>query len=307
MGVLSATGTQGSAVVRALLRRGPARYHVVAVTRDPSSAAAKELEAAGAELRVASLEDADALVRILADASCLYSLTSSAGSDFELELRMGRAIAAAVRACLLTLNHVVCPVRFRFGKGYNAILEWLRQTGVPLTELRQGFLMDHILTVQFDRKDPLGVTTRVTQHNVTEGLVRGIVPADVRVQYVCIEDVADAAVVAFDNGATWKGMTIFVAGDQLNGNEVAAVFSRVRKAPFHYAPLPNTWLRSMFVPQIGQMVEVARAAPDYTDRIMALRNKMPRLRTLERWLLERGLDTVPLPAAEPSSSSCAVV
>jgi uncharacterized protein YbjT (DUF2867 family) len=53
--IVGATGAQGMAVATALLRPSPdsdapSPYHVRALTRDPTSRRAKELEAMGAEL-----------------------------------------------------------------------------------------------------------------------------------------------------------------------------------------------------------------------------------------------------------------
>ena len=53
--VFGATGQQGGAVARALLTKG---YKVRAVTRNPDSSKAKELQAKGAELvQVKNMED----------------------------------------------------------------------------------------------------------------------------------------------------------------------------------------------------------------------------------------------------------
>jgi len=62
--VTGATGKQGGAVTRGLLKRG---HKVRAVTRDPNSSQAKSLANAGATLVTASLEDNAAIMNRGAD------------------------------------------------------------------------------------------------------------------------------------------------------------------------------------------------------------------------------------------------
>ena len=80
--VTGATGKQGGAVARGLLKRG---HKVRAVTRDPNSIQAKSLADAGATLVAASLEDAAEIKRALEGAPSLFAITTpSGGTDAEI-------------------------------------------------------------------------------------------------------------------------------------------------------------------------------------------------------------------------------
>src|SRR3954468_17774018 len=59
--VLGATGTQGGGLARAILADPEREFAVRAVTRDPGSAKAQELAAAGAEVVAADLDDEGSL------------------------------------------------------------------------------------------------------------------------------------------------------------------------------------------------------------------------------------------------------
>ena len=88
--VTAATGRQGRATATALLQRG---WPVRALVRDPDSAPAVELAAAGAKVAVCDLEDADAIKAALGGAQGLFlyqpgfvspELTPGLGPDSEL-------------------------------------------------------------------------------------------------------------------------------------------------------------------------------------------------------------------------------
>jgi uncharacterized protein YbjT (DUF2867 family) len=91
--VTRATGKQGGAVVRGLLKRG---HKVRAITRDPSSSQAKLLADAGAALVAAPLEDAVATRRALEGATSLFAITVPSGGT-DAEIRQGIAAADAAK------------------------------------------------------------------------------------------------------------------------------------------------------------------------------------------------------------------
>src|SRR5512141_934126 len=81
--VAGATGRQGGAVARALLSRGHA---VRALTRSPDSRGAADLNALGATVWKADLDDGETLLRALdgADAFCLLATPFEDGIDAEI-------------------------------------------------------------------------------------------------------------------------------------------------------------------------------------------------------------------------------
>nr|BFD94333.1 NmrA/HSCARG family protein [Kitasatospora sp. Xyl93] len=115
--VTGATGAQGGATARALLRAGrPVR----ALTRDPGSPAAAELTALGAELSRADFDDPDSLAAALDGTGALFAMSTPFGTDPDTEVRQGIALLDAARAAG-TVRHVV------FTSATNAD----RSTGIP--------------------------------------------------------------------------------------------------------------------------------------------------------------------------------
>jgi NmrA-like family len=83
--VTGATGKQGGAVARGLLKQG---HKMRAVTRDPNSSRAKSLADAGATLVAASLEDTAGITKALEGATSLFAMTTPFGGT-DAEIRQG--------------------------------------------------------------------------------------------------------------------------------------------------------------------------------------------------------------------------
>ncbi len=111
--VVGATGAQGKGVVNAFLNN-PA-YHVRAITRNPSSAAAQALTAAGAEVVAADLNDPSTLLPAFAGSHIIFAVTNffepflahqSPTKAMAVELQQGSNLADAA-AATPTLEHYI--------------------------------------------------------------------------------------------------------------------------------------------------------------------------------------------------------
>ena len=90
--ITGATGTQGGAVARALLREGVA---VHAFVRDPRSTGALALARAGARLAVGDLDEPSSIRAALEGRSACYAVTTPFEGGAEQEARQGENILAA--------------------------------------------------------------------------------------------------------------------------------------------------------------------------------------------------------------------
>lgn len=73
--VFGATGAQGGGLAKAILNDAASDFSVRAVTRDPSSDKAKELERMGAELVKADVDDEESMQKALEGAYGAYFVT----------------------------------------------------------------------------------------------------------------------------------------------------------------------------------------------------------------------------------------
>jgi uncharacterized protein YbjT (DUF2867 family) len=111
-----ATGHQGGAVARELLRRD--RFNVRAFVRDANKPAAIELKNAGAELAEGDFDDHASLDRALQGAHGVFSVQGFEGG-LEAEIRHGKAIADAAKSA--GVQHFV----------YSSVGSAERNTGIP--------------------------------------------------------------------------------------------------------------------------------------------------------------------------------
>ena len=87
-----ATGQQGGAVARILLKRG---HSVKALTRTPESEAAVRLGESGAELVQGSFDDRDSLEQAMRGVDAVYTMSTPFEAGLEAETRQGIMVADA--------------------------------------------------------------------------------------------------------------------------------------------------------------------------------------------------------------------
>lgn len=100
--VSAATGQQGSSVIKNVLADAELskRYHIRAITRDPSSAKAKELLELGVEVTKADLDDPTSLRKAFEGAHTVFGNTATVydGNPGKHEFNGGKALADAAVA-----------------------------------------------------------------------------------------------------------------------------------------------------------------------------------------------------------------
>src|SRR5579872_4187184 len=104
--VLGATGAQGGGLVRAILADPDGGFAARAVTRDPSSDAARALAAAGAEVVAADVDDEASLERAFAGAHGAYCVTFF-WAHFSPEQELAEAANMARAAKAAGVAHVI--------------------------------------------------------------------------------------------------------------------------------------------------------------------------------------------------------
>jgi uncharacterized protein YbjT (DUF2867 family) len=259
--VTGSTGKQGGAVARGLLERG---HQVRAVTRDPNSAQAKSLANAGATLVAAALEDAAAISKALNGATSLFAMTTPFGGGTEAETRQGIAAADAAKAAGVHLVFTSVNSANRetgvphFDSKYE-VEKHIAQIGVRATILGPAFFMDNLY---------------FGKEQLAKGMYAVALPATRKLAQIAVADIGAVAVRVLEDPARFTGKRFDLAGDELTGNDVVAVLSRVTDRPFSYYQVPLDVIRQRMGDDAVKMYEWFDRVGYTADRAL-LRREFP--------------------------------
>ncbi|MFB9831199.1 NmrA family NAD(P)-binding protein [Actinoallomurus acaciae] len=234
--VTGATGRQGGATARALRAAG---VPVRALVRDPDTAAARAVEALGAELVTGDLHDRDSVVRAAEGTRAVFSVQMPAMSgdavDFDGEVTQGVNLVEGAKAAgvpQFVHTSVSGAGRHSEAPGWaegrwasmeatlgakSTIQDRVREAGFPhWTLLKPGFFMENFLpSMAF--LFPRGV----------EGGLVSVVRPETRLSLAAVDDIGGAAAAAIAAPERFDGVELELASDYLSMTEIAEILSRV--------------------------------------------------------------------------------
>lgn len=265
--VTGATGTQGGAVLRALLADGGPR--VAALVRDPDSPKAAALAELGADLRTGDLGDPSSLRSAFSGVDAVYAVTtpfSPGGTDAEVE--QGESIVtAAEQAGLpwLVLASVAAadraPVPHFASKA--RIEERLAASAVPWTVVAPSYFYENV--------------SGAAREAAETGTLALPLPADVPLHQVALADLGAVVAAILRRKDEHVGVRVEVAGDDPTPAAMAAALG----AAYDPAPLEPVRARSA---DLGAMYEFL-AGPGYGIDVAAVRARYPEVpwRSFAAW------------------------
>jgi uncharacterized protein YbjT (DUF2867 family) len=259
--VTGATGNQGGAVARGLLERG---HKVRAVTRDPYSSQAKALAKAGATLVAASLEDSVALMKALEGATSLFAMTTPFGGGTEAETRQGVAAAdaaktAGVHLVFTSVNSANRQTGVPHFDSKYAVEEHIAKVGVRATILAPAFFMENLY---------------YGKEQLAKGIYAAALPPTRPLAQISVADIGAVAVRVLEHAGRFTGKRFDLAGDELTGNDVVAILSRVIGRPFSYYQVPLDVIRQRMGADNASMFDWFDRVGYTADRA-ALRREFP--------------------------------
>jgi uncharacterized protein YbjT (DUF2867 family) len=277
--VLGATGQQGGATARALVKDG---WRVRALVRDPAGAKAQALETMGVELVRGDMGDRASLDRAVAGAYGVFSIQPSSpqlsyGVTDDDEVRFGTSIADAAKAAGVEHFVYTSVLGLRPGTGVGhfeskwRIEEHVRASGLRATIVRPGTFMELLLVPSF------GLSPRELQF---------FVHPDQPMQFIAGEDIGVLAARVFADPRTYVGTTLEMAGDSVTGNALVEKINRATGTSITYSRFPPEVLETS--PMLRNLVKLFDdgTLAERAD-IAALRRLAPGLLTFDAWL-ERG-------------------
>src|SRR5690349_11970361 len=263
--VAGATGTQGGATARALLRDG---HPVCALTRSPGSAAAGELARLGARVAYADFGDRASLDAALAGCAALFAVTTPFTGGVEREVADGIALLEAA-AATGTIDHVTLT------SAANAD----RDTGIPhfdskyrverrLATLGIGWTV--IAPAVFMEQ----YTKPPTPQGLRDGVFARAMAADRTATLIAAEDIGAFAARTLAGPAEFAGRRIDIASDVRTGEEIAGILGAAcgREVAFEEVPLDQVTARAPelapmfhYFATVGLEVDVAGLRRDYPE------------------------------------------
>ena len=259
--VAGATGNQGGAVAKSLLELG---HEVRAVTRDTGSAKARELANAGVPLVHASLEDTAALTKALEGATSFFAMTTPFGGGTQAEKRQGISAADAAKAAGVHLVYTSVGSANRrtgvphFDSKYE-VEAYIDRIGVRATVLAPAYFMENL---QF------------LKEQLAKGVYATPLPPTKRLAQVAVADIGAVAVRVLEDANHFAGRRFDLASDDLTGNEVVAILSRVTGRSFTYFQVPLEVIRQRMGEDGAKMYEWFDRVGFTVDRT-ALRREFP--------------------------------
>jgi uncharacterized protein YbjT (DUF2867 family) len=308
--VFGATGAQGGGLVRAILDDPSGEFAVRALTRNPESEKAKAFASRGAEVVRADLDDPESVRRAFEGAHGAFCLTNFwEHFSAEKEVAQARTMAEAARAT--GIRHAIWST-FEDTREY-----------VPLDDDRMPTLQGRYKVPHFDGKGEanryfteLGVPTTFLltsgyfenlihfgwgPQKAPDGSLAVVFPTnDAKIPFIAAEDIGKCALGIFKRPEEYIGRTVGIAGDHLNGQEIAEALSEALGRPISFLAVPPEVYRGFGFPgadDVGNMFQFKR---DFTDlyrshrSLEVSRSLNPDLTNFRSWL-EANADRIPIP------------
>jgi uncharacterized protein YbjT (DUF2867 family) len=265
--VAGATGLQGGAVTRSLLR---AHWRVRALTRNPDGTKARALAQLGAEVVKADMSDPGSLERAFGGVHGVFSVQNHHISGYEGEARQGKNVAeVAKRVGVTQLVYSGAGTGVK-GSGIGSwetkveVAAYARTLDLPVTVLHPTAFMELMTEPKFF--PPASVWH----------LMPRLMGPDRPVGWLAVEDLAGIAAKAFADPDRFVGREVMLASDVQSIDSCRAIWREVTGRPPRRFPMPR-WLFERF------------AGTDET--------------TMWRWLgaNEVGFDTAPTRSIHPEA------
>lgn len=223
--VTGATGQQGGAVTRSLLRQG---HKVRALTRNPNKAAG--LAKAGAEIVKGDLTDKATCERALQGTDGVFAVSTFIEAGMDVEVQQGITLADAAKKA--NVKHFVYTSVGSANRNTGVphfdtkwkVEQHISQLGLPATILRPVWFMENFGT--YFLPSPEGV------------LVVPLRP-DKKLQMIAVQDIGEFGAAAFLRPDEFIGQAIDLAGDEMTPPEVAAHLSRTMGRPIQFQQMPD--------------------------------------------------------------------
>lgn len=300
--VVGATGTQGGALVRAILSEPHGPFAVRALTRNVNSEKAQELRRLGAEVVAADIDNVNSLKLAFHGVYGVYCATFYWEHCMpEREMSQAAAMAQAARNAGAThviwstledtrklvplkdnrLPTIMDKYKVPHFDGKGASNDAFRQIGLPTTYMLGSFYWENLIYMQMGPKKQGDGT-----------LVFALPLGEKRLPGIASDDIGKCAFGIFKRGAQFIGKTVGIAGEHLTGKQMAASLTRALRQKVVYQHVPFEKYRELDFPAAKDLANMFQFQHDFEVEFCAARNVElsrslnPSLLSFDGWLLK---------------------
>jgi len=280
--ITGATGRQGGAVLRHLLKQGG--WKLRALVHRADARGVDGLKQQGVEVVQGDLEDVSSLEAAVLGVYGVYSVQNFWAVGARREVQQGKNLAAVAKKA--GVQHFV----------YSSVGGAERKTGIPHWESKWE-IENYIRQLKLPATVLRPVSFMETHHilEVEVGILKGKladpIRADKPYQTIATDDIGAFVALAFQRPREFIGMELEIAGSELTNPEAAKVFSRVMGKPIKFRKPPLPIVRVFLGKEFYLMFRWFNEA-GYKASIPELKRRYPdiHLHSLEEWLREDGWD-----------------
>ena len=281
--VVGASGMQGGAVARHLLKRGT--FRVRCMTRRPDSGPARRLRHEGAEVLHADLDDPPTLRRAMQGCTGVFGVTNFWEAYFREYDQGVNLIDAAAES---GIEHVVLSTLPSAQKISNGAIpvphfemkaqieKYARKRHVPFTFVHVAFYFENFINYFPPQKQNGGTYTF------------GFPLAGTALASLAVEDTGGVVTAILEKRSEFLGQTVEIVGDQMPAAQFAHIMSRVLGLRVTYHHIPREIYAAMEFPgarELADMFEFLRIfLPNRSAEIAQCRQLHPAMQTFEPWL-----------------------
>lgn len=270
--VTGATGNQGGAVARNLLNKG---FYVKALVRNPAAAELSPQD--NLEIMKGDLDDPTSYHSCLKDVDGVFcNLVFKYGIDKEIKQGIDLVNAAAENKIEHFVYSSVIGCDLKTGiphwESKLKIEDHLKASGIGHTILRPASLYENMLIPQVKSRILKGKLVLPTQRNTVQ-------------QYISSEDIGKIATTIFSNLEKYRGRTMILAAEQMNGEQLASTFSKIMGREIKFQQLPMFITRLVMGRDLTKMFRwINNNDACFVKDMPALQNEFPGMLRLEEWI-----------------------
>lgn len=274
--VTGATGQQGNAVINHLLSSG--FTNVIALVRNASEAKAQALASRGVQLQEGDLDDPTSIAAAMSGVYGVFVALPLDQLGPEVEIKRGRMLVDAAKTA--GVKHFIYSSVSGADKSEGVvhfhtkfqIEEYLRRSGLTYSIVRPAPFMENFLT--FERPAV----------NDGTAVFRVAIPASAKRPMVAVDDIGLVVARLFEDLEHSAGRTVELAGDDLTGPQIAALFADITGMPAQFVEQPIAEVRG-FNPMFAAMFEWLAAGNAEVD-MSQVRAEYPQITSLRQWFTD---------------------